>query len=67
MHHYSDFPTINELFLWQILDPDLMNLLDTVDKEIEADTARFAARVSNDELAEKRRKRCVSWQFFKHF
>lgn len=37
-----------------------MKILDSVQKDIEADTSCFAAHVSNDELAEKRQKKvCV--------
>lgn len=48
-----------------------MKVLDTVDKEMEADTKHFATRVSDDELASKRKKRFVHvfspiFNLFKH-
>lgn len=57
--------TVMTFWSLQILDPDLMKVLDTVEKEIEADAKRFGARVSDDEVASKRKKRYVFLIIFK--
>lgn len=55
------------IFVLQILDPDLMKVFETVEREMEADGARFGSRLSDDELAKKRQKKYVFYEFFKHF
>lgn len=36
-----------------------MKVLDSVEKELEADSVRFGTRVSEEELADKRKKKYV--------
>lgn len=43
-----------------------MKVLDTVEREFEADAERFATPVTDDQLASKRKKKYVFSEFFKY-